>query len=208
MRVQAQAVGEGEAYNGLSAEVELVSSLNFVKAVTAIGTSAGGSKAEDENKYLNRLVNYLQLSAPRPVTALDYANFALTADIPNAAGTGDVLVARAVALDGGPPGEATFEGTIESGHLETIKEVTSFTGVTVGSELKDIAGGLTPERPSRRSTQLRKLHAQHGCLRYSRQRENYVDRQLPKRAVGNAVRTGPKAKKSTQMIVKLSKVIS
>ncbi len=142
--VVAEAVAEGEAYNGLSEEVVVEDSLNFVKAVTTAAPSAGGVKAEDETEYVNRLVAYLQLSAPRPVTALDYANFALSADIPNAAGTGYVDVTRAVALDGYKPGETVFEATVESGHLETLKEVTSFTGITVGSELKDVAGVLVP----------------------------------------------------------------
>lgn len=142
--VPAEAVAEGEAYNGLSQEVILEESLNFVKAVSAAAPSYGGVKAEDETEYVNRLVAYLQLSAPRPITALDYANFALSADIPNAAGTGYVDVSRAVALDGYKPGETVFEATVESGHLETLKEVTSFTGITVGSELKDLAGVLVP----------------------------------------------------------------
>ena len=142
--VPAEAVAEGEAYNGLSQEVILEESLNFVKAVSAAAPSYGGVKAEDETEYVNRLVGYLQLSAPRPITALDYANFALSADIPNAAGTGYVGVSRAVALDGYKPGETVFEATVESGHLETLKEVTSFTGITVGSELKDLAGVLVP----------------------------------------------------------------
>lgn len=142
--VTAEAVAEGEAYNGLSEELVLEDSLNFVKAVTTASPSSGGIKAEDETEYVNRLVAYLQLSAPRPVTALDYANFALSADIPNAAGTGYVDVTRAVALDGYKPGETVFEATVESGHLETLKEVTSFAGITVGSELKDVAGVLVP----------------------------------------------------------------
>jgi hypothetical protein len=142
--VVAEAVAEGEAYNQLSAEVILEDALNFVKQVTTAAPSSGGVKAESETEYLNRLVAYLQLSAPRPVTALDYANFALSADLPNAAGTGDVEVSRAVALDGYKPGETVFEATVESGHLETLKEVTSFAGITVGSELKDAAGVLVP----------------------------------------------------------------
>lgn len=142
--VTAEAVAEGEAYNGLSTEVILEESLNFVKAVTAAEPSSGGMKAEDETEYLNRLVAYLQLSAPRPVTALDYANFALTADIPNAAGTGYVDVSRAVALDGYKPGETVFEATVKAGELTLLQEVTSFTGITVGSELKDTAGVLAP----------------------------------------------------------------
>lgn len=142
--VTAEAVAEGEAYNGLSEELVLEDSLNFVKAVTTASPSSGGMKAEDETEYVNRLVAYLQLSAPRPVTALDYANFALSADIPNAAGTGYVDVTRAVALDGYKPGTTVFEATVESGHLGELKEVTSFAGITVGSELKDVAGVLVP----------------------------------------------------------------
>lgn len=142
--VTAEAVAEGEAYNGLSEEVILEDSLNFVKAVSAVAPSSGGVKGEEETEYVARLVAYLQLSAPRPITAQDYANFALTADIPNAAGNGYVEVSRAVALDGYKPGETVFEATIESGQLGTLKEVTSFTGITVGSELKDTAGVLVP----------------------------------------------------------------
>lgn len=142
--VTAGAVAEGEAYNGLSTEVILEDSLNFVKAVTAESPSSGGMKAEDETEYVNRLVAYLQLSAPRPVTAQDYANFALSADIPNAAGNGFVEVSRAVALDGYRPGETVFEATVKAGELTLLQEVTSFTGITVGSELKDTAGVLVP----------------------------------------------------------------
>jgi hypothetical protein len=142
--VAAEAVAEGEAYNELSQEVILEESLNFVKSVSAAAPSYGGVKAEDETEYVNRLVAYLQLSAPRPITALDYANFALSADIPNAAGTGYVDVTRAVALDGYKPGTTVFEATVKTGELTLLQEVTSFTGVTVGSELTDVGGVLVP----------------------------------------------------------------
>jgi Baseplate J-like protein len=143
--VNAIAVEVGEAYNDLSTEAELVDALAYIKAVSVSTASTGGSEPEGEEGYLERLRRRLTLFTECPVTALNYANFILGADIPSGVTAGQyVSISRAVAIDGYKPGETVFEGKIESGHLSTIKEVTSFTGITVGSEILDTAGVIPP----------------------------------------------------------------
>lgn len=142
----ATAIETGEEANGLSqgSGAELVDALTFVESVEVVGTTSGGTNEETPAEYASRLATALSLQAPRPITAVDYANFIVSADIPVAKGSGYLDVKRAVAIDGYSSEVAfEFEGKIESGHLKEIKEVTSFTGLEVGAELTD-SGGVIP----------------------------------------------------------------
>lgn len=144
--VKAIAVEAGEEYNSLSGEAELITALAYIKAVTVSLASTGGSEPETDEEYVEKLRTALTLLAPRPITALDYTNFVLSADLPSGVNAKELIkVARAVSIDGYKPGTTELEGKIESGSLSTIKEVTSFTGITVGTELSGltIAPGTT-----------------------------------------------------------------
>lgn len=53
--------------------VEVIDQLDYVTAVTLVAATGGGIDAEEDDKYLNRLREFLTLIAPRPVIADDYA---------------------------------------------------------------------------------------------------------------------------------------
>jgi hypothetical protein len=96
-----RALEPGEAGNGLGpAGLELVTSLSNVAngGVVATAASAGGIDAETDDAYLDRLREELQLLAPRPILATDFAVVAR-----RVAG-----VYRALGLDGYDPAAGTY----------------------------------------------------------------------------------------------------
>jgi hypothetical protein len=94
-----RAVDVGAAANGLpAAALSLVSNLSFVAGVASASTTTGGADAEDQQAYLDRLAQELQLLTPRPILASDFA--ALARNQPG--------VARATALDGYNPNNGSF----------------------------------------------------------------------------------------------------
>lgn len=89
----------GADKNGYPASaLELVDALAFVDTVVSTAATAGGTDAETDDDYLNRLVAELQLLTPRPILAADFAVYARKV-------TG---VARAAALDNYNPADDTF----------------------------------------------------------------------------------------------------
>lgn len=84
------AVFEGAASSGLTGDAELLDILAFVASVTVEGQTMGGQDGQTDDEYLDHLVEQLQLMAPRPILAPDFAAMAK-----NIAG-----VWRAVAIDG------------------------------------------------------------------------------------------------------------
>jgi hypothetical protein len=89
--VQLVAESSGTAANGLPpVDLELVDALAYVTRVRTTVESAGGTDAEDDLTYLDRLSQSLQLLRRVPVLAADYA--VLARDVPG--------VYRAMALDG------------------------------------------------------------------------------------------------------------
>lgn len=88
----------GSASNDLTGAMVLVDSLAFVAAVSATTVSSGGVDGETDDEYLDRLSQELELLAPRPILANDFAVLAR-----RVAG-----VHRALALDGYDPATATF----------------------------------------------------------------------------------------------------
>lgn len=142
----------GSEANGFSnaspGGTELVSGVTNIEKVEALGASSGGANTETAIEYCNRLANYLTLQAPRPITALDYANFVLSADLPSPTTSGAFLdIERAVAIDGYNPATKVFEGTIVTGKLSEVTEVT-LTGWTeeeaIGAEIEDEAKVIPP----------------------------------------------------------------
>lgn len=114
----------GTEYNGLTGVMQLVNSIDFVSGseVTIVGETAGGTNQETDEEYMSRLASALELQAPRPITATNFAQMVLDA-------TTGVEVGRATAIDGYSPTEHEFEGTVTSGSA-TMSEVTSYTGVS------------------------------------------------------------------------------
>lgn len=95
------AVQSGTAFNGATNPAALVTQTNWVSSVTAAAAASGGVDQEDDDQYVQRLAQTLQLLAPRPITASDYATMAL--DFQPAAGTDQQEVGRATAIDGYDP---------------------------------------------------------------------------------------------------------
>lgn len=98
--VEIEALEEGSLGNGLGpGGIELVDALSYIAAVTADQATSGGVDEETDEAYLDRLAAELQLLAPRPILAEDFAVLARR--------TGEVH--RAVALDGYNPTDQTFD---------------------------------------------------------------------------------------------------
>ena len=95
------AVQTGSAANGAGSPAALVSQINWVTGVTISTVASGGVDQEDDDAYVQRLAQTLQLLAPRPITASDYATMAL--NFTPAAGTDQEEVGRAAAVDGYDP---------------------------------------------------------------------------------------------------------
>jgi hypothetical protein len=73
--VTLRAVEPGVAGNGFTStdSVEPLNALEFVETIRLHGLSDGGQDAEDDDAYLARLVDELQLAAPRPILTRDFA---------------------------------------------------------------------------------------------------------------------------------------
>lgn len=85
-----EAVVEGTDANGLTGSAEMIDAVDFVDTATLTTTTSGGTDAELDEDYLNRLTADLQTLAPRPIIPRDYEILAL-----NTAG-----ISRAKAVDG------------------------------------------------------------------------------------------------------------
>jgi len=67
-----QAVEPGEAANGLSAEPTLIDALAFIDSVALVGTTSGGVDEENEDDYLKRLTEALQLLSLSLIVPRDF----------------------------------------------------------------------------------------------------------------------------------------
>jgi uncharacterized phage protein gp47/JayE len=97
--IPVEAVETGEAGNDLSGDVTPVDTIAFVDSVTLVGTTSGGVDAETDEEYLDRLVDELQLLAPRPIVPTDFEVMSR-----RIAG-----VERSVAIDGYNPDDDTYD---------------------------------------------------------------------------------------------------
>lgn len=89
---------DSSGLGGASIAVDLIDPLDFVSSVVLEAATTGGTDGETDDEYLNRLVEQLQLMAPRPILPDDFAILAK-----NIAG-----VDRALAIDGYDPIAGTF----------------------------------------------------------------------------------------------------
>ena len=125
--VTVKAQEEGAEASGLDSDPELMDILDYVSTVTLDGPTSGGNDAEDIDSYLSRLSTRLQLLADRPILPRDFEIYA-----ESVAG-----VARAVAVDGYNPANATFNNE----RMVTLYLMTE-TGANVGQPVKDAVQGL------------------------------------------------------------------
>lgn len=99
-------VQAGTAFNGAGNPVQAISPLTWTSTLTAVTQSSGGTDPETDDHYLTRLAQTLQLLAPRPITAQDYATMALNfAPLP---GSDQEFVGRATAIDGYNPADNSY----------------------------------------------------------------------------------------------------
>jgi uncharacterized phage protein gp47/JayE len=127
--VQVAAIQPGSAPNGAGAPVALVDPINWVTGISLVTSASGGVDPEDDDHYQLRLAQALQLLAPRPITASDYA--ALAPSFTPAVGTDQEEVGRATAIDGYDPLPGTGvlgAGAAGSGTYGNEREIT--VGVT------------------------------------------------------------------------------
>jgi hypothetical protein len=104
--VPVAAVLPGSAFNGATNPAATVAQIDWVASVSVLTPSSGGVDQETDDDYQARLAAMLQLLAPRPITAADYATMALSF-IP-APGSTEQEVGRATAIDGYDPPSGTY----------------------------------------------------------------------------------------------------
>lgn len=117
----------GSSTNGAGTQaVQLNQQVDWVSSVSLVTAATGGVDAETADQYQTRLVNALKLMAPRPITADDYAQFAM--DFQPASGTDQQEIGRATAIDGYDPAPPTGAGwsplAAGTGTYDNSREVT------------------------------------------------------------------------------------
>lgn len=134
------AVEIGTTYNNLISPIVPVDQIDWVLSIAAVTASSGGADAEDDPTYQDGLASELELQAPRPITASDYAQFVISPSAVNATG---ITVGRSTAIDGFDPGVFAFAATTHG--TTSLTAVSSFAGVTPGSMIAgaDIPAGTT-----------------------------------------------------------------
>lgn len=130
VKPQVVAVERGAEYNGVTGVAQQTNPIDWVTEVQIIGETSNGENEESDEAYLERLASSLALQAPRPITAGNFAAFLL--DAPTA--VAGVKVGRATSIDGYNGETHEPEALVTSGSAK-LKEVTSYTGVTVGTEV-------------------------------------------------------------------------
>ena len=164
--VNVVAAERGPEYNGVTT-MTLVNNLNYISGVAVVGETTGGTEQETDEAYMNRLAQVLELQAPRPITAGNYAQMVLDA-------TTGVTVGRATAIDGYSPEVIKIEGKTTTVKTD-LKEVSTFTGVSLestslpqkhpGSELHwEADGAKTYTTLARGTTMKAKLGGSEGEL--------------------------------------------
>jgi hypothetical protein len=117
-----QAVEAGEEANGLTADPTLIDSLSFVDAIALTSTTSGGVDAEDEDIYLNRLTEALQLISLSLTVGRDF-------EIDARAVAG---IERALCIPGFDPGDESEDNPL----MFTVFPVDA-DGEAVGEPVKD-----------------------------------------------------------------------
>lgn len=97
--VQIRALVDGEVGNNLAGPIDPLERLDFVDSIVMVGITAEGTDAEDDDTYLDRLSNRLELLADRPVVPRDFEIFV----------TYVANIDRALAIDLYNPADDTFD---------------------------------------------------------------------------------------------------
>lgn len=118
----------GASFNGATNPAQMVSEFDWISSVSIVAAASGGVDQEDDPQYLQRLTATLQLLAPRPITASDYATMAL--NFSPAAGTDQEEVGRAAAIDGYSPTPEVFTVTAVSSNPSLTVTAAPATGLT------------------------------------------------------------------------------
>lgn len=77
VELQIVALAQGTEYNKIEGIASQVNPVDWVTEVQIVGETTNGSDEESDEAYLIRLAAELELQAPRPVTAKDFAAFVL-----------------------------------------------------------------------------------------------------------------------------------
>lgn len=140
------ASASGTLYNnlgGVSMPVASSDQIDWVAQIITLGVTSGGGDQETDGDYQNRLASVLQLQAPRPVVAADFAGMVLS-DIARTA-TG-VAVGRATSLDGYyPDGRVLSTGGAGATVLSctTVNASPNVTYGGSGSQVPTVAATVT-----------------------------------------------------------------
>jgi Baseplate J-like protein len=97
VELQVVAVARGTEYNKVSGVAKQVNPYDWVTEVQIVGETTGGAEQETDSEYLVRLGAQLELQAPRPVNAADFAPFIL--GVPSSILPSGVEVGRATSID-------------------------------------------------------------------------------------------------------------
>lgn len=131
--VELVAVDPGADGNGLSDPPVLIDVLDWVDSIVLTGATSGGEDAEDDDDYLNRLREELQLLTPRPILPNDFAvlakkvtgvHRALAIDglIPPGSYNNERAIAIAVVDENGDPCSAGVKTDVDD-YLQSLREV-------------------------------------------------------------------------------------
>jgi hypothetical protein len=97
VELQVIALERGVEGNKVSGVAQQINPLDYVLEVQFVGETSGGAEQESDAQYLIRLAAQLQLQAPRPVNAADFAPFIL--GVPSGILPAGIVVERATAID-------------------------------------------------------------------------------------------------------------
>lgn len=130
--VTVQAMNAGSAANGCSGNGDLDSSMpiTFITGLSMAASSNGGTDAEDDAAYLDRLTQLMTTVTPSPVTTQDFTVIAQT----------QPGVGRAFTLPTFNPANWTTTGTTAAGNA-AITAIPSTANIPVGAP---VSGGSIP----------------------------------------------------------------
>lgn len=97
VELQVIALERGVEGNKVSGVAQQINPYDWVTEVQFVGETADGAEQESDAEYLIRLASQLQLQAPRPVNAADFAPFIL--GVPSGILPAGIVVGRATAID-------------------------------------------------------------------------------------------------------------
>lgn len=97
VELQVVATERGIESNDISGVALQVNPIDWVTEVQIVGETASGAEQELDSDYLTRLAAQLELQAPRPVNAADFAPFIL--GVPSSILPSGIVVGRATAID-------------------------------------------------------------------------------------------------------------